>query len=116
MEATSADTRVGSGAGVPSTLSNSTVIVLSSCGFRSSSRSVIPDAEITKALVALVRTAALEFCNPVFRKSIRFRNDSPSMPNSVRAELTQVTASAKTFGAFCFDKASYAVQSIITST
>lgn len=40
--ASSADVRVGSGAGLPSTLSNSLVIVLSSWGLRSSRKSLMP--------------------------------------------------------------------------
>ena len=40
--ARSADVRVGSGAGLPSTLSNSLMIVLSNWGLRSSRKSLMP--------------------------------------------------------------------------
>ena len=65
---------------------------------------------VTRVLVALVLTAALEFFNAVFKKSIRLRRDNPAMPNSVRACSIQVNASARTLGAFCLDNGSYAVQ------
>ena len=63
---------------------------------------------VTMVLVALVRTAALELLKPVFRKSMRLRKDIPAMPNSVNAVLIHAMASARTLGAFCFDKGSYA--------
>jgi hypothetical protein len=68
---------------------------------------------VTKVLVAFVRTAALEFAKAVFKKSIKERRDIPAMPNSVRALLIQVSASAITFGAFCFDNGSYAEDLLI---
>lgn len=43
MFARSADVRDGSGAGTPSTLSHSVVIVLRSWGFKSSKKSLIPE-------------------------------------------------------------------------
>ena len=58
--------------------------------------------------MAFVRTDALEFCKAVLRNSIRFRKDSPTRPKSVKAVFTQVIASARTLGAFCLDKGSYA--------
>lgn len=63
---------------------------------------------VTSVLVALVRTAALEFCSAVLRNSMRLLKDSPAIPNSNKAVLIQVSASARTFGAFCFDRGSYA--------
>ena len=59
--------------------------------------------------MALVRTDALEFCKPVFRNSIKFRKDNPARPKSVKAVFTQVIASARTLGAFCLHKGSYAM-------
>lgn len=127
--ARSACVLLGSGAGLPSTLSNSPVIVLSSCAFKSSKKSLMPDSwrrskyvqilminaldpaynlTVTSVLVALVRTAALEFCSAVLRNSMRLRRDSPAIPNSNKAVLIQVSASARTFGAFCLDSGSYA--------
>ena len=64
---------------------------------------------MTKALVALVLTAAFEFLRPVFRNSIRLLIDKPEIPNSVRAVSIHAVASAITLGAFCFDKGSYAM-------
>jgi hypothetical protein len=66
--------------------------------------------KVTSVFVALVLTAALEFWSEVLRNSIRARNDRPAMPNSMRAELIQATASANTFGAFCLESGSYAVK------
>lgn len=63
---------------------------------------------MTKALVALVLTAAFEFFRPTFRNSIRPRMDKPAIPNSVRAVSIQAVASAIALGAFCFDRGSYA--------
>lgn len=61
---------------------------------------------VTKALVAFVRTAAFELPKAVFKKSIKLLKDSPAMPNSIRALSIQLHESARTFGAFCFDKGS----------
>ena len=72
--------------------------------------------KVTSVLVALVLTAALEFCRAVLRNSMRARNDRPAMPNSRRAELIQVTASASTFGAFCLERGSYAAEIQISKT
>ena len=71
---------------------------------------------VTMVLVALVRTAALELLKPVFRKSMRLRKDIPAMPNSVKDCSTQIKAFSSTFGAFCFDKGSYAEESVNEST
>lgn len=60
--------------------------------------------------MALVRTAAFEFFSAAFKNSMRLRSDSPAIPNSESACSIHVRASAKTFGAFCFDSGSYAEQ------
>jgi hypothetical protein len=104
--ATSAEVRLGSGAGFPSTLSNSPTMVLRSCGLRSSKKSLMPrggkmyygyrlqsnnspepanNLTVTRAFVPLDRTAAFEFFRAVLRNSMRARNDTPAMPNSVSA-------------------------------
>lgn len=65
---------------------------------------------MTNAFVALVLTAAFEFFRPLFKNSMRLRMDTPEIPNSVRAVSIQAVASAITFGAFCFDRVSYAIR------
>lgn len=40
---------------------------------------------------------------------MRLLRVNPAIPNSVKAALIQVTASARTFGAFCLPRGSYAV-------
>ena len=109
---TSADWRVGSGGGLPSTFSNSLWIVARSCGLRSPRRSLILEPAnnftITRVLVALVRTAALEFLSPPFRKSMRLRSDKPAIPNSERACSIHPNASASALGALILLSGSYA--------
>ena len=61
---------------------------------------------VTRVFVALVRTAAFEFCSAILRKSIKARRDRPAIPNSVRTVFIHVKASDRTFGAFWFDKGS----------
>lgn len=57
VAATSLQVRVGTGAGVPSTLSNSPRIVLRSCGFKPSSRSLIPTATVNQSCKTMKQTA-----------------------------------------------------------
>lgn len=126
----SVDVRHGSGAGVPSAFSNSVVIVASNWALRSSKKLFMPfktcqmhileseeqnpldpanSLTVTRVFVALVRTAAFEFCSAVFKSSIKLRKANPAIPNSVSAVLIQVRASARTLGAFCLDNGSYAM-------
>ena len=63
---------------------------------------------VTRVFVALVRTAAFEFFNAFVKKSIRPRRESPATPNSFRVSSIHPSASARTLGAFCLDKGSYA--------
>jgi hypothetical protein len=55
---------------------------------------------VTSAFVALVRTAAFEFCSATLRKSIKARRVSPASPNSVKAVFIHTIASERTLGAF----------------
>ena len=63
----------------------------------------------TRVFVALVLTAALEFFNAAFKNSMRGRRDTPAMPNSTIAVSIHPSASARTLGAFCFPRGSYAI-------
>jgi hypothetical protein len=63
----------------------------------------------TRVFVALVLTAALEFFRAVFKKSMRGRRETPAMPNSTMEVSIHPSASARTFGAFCFPSGSYAM-------
>lgn len=61
---------------------------------------------VTSVFVALVRTAAFEFCSAVLRKSISDRSDNPAIPKSTNAVLIHMIASDRTLGAFCLDRGS----------